>query len=60
MQEVDVAIVADVGTLQRLPHIVGQGGSQHKAKYHLQCFVLLMMYELSNPQDTFALQLQPC
>ena len=25
MQEVDVAIVADVGTLQRLPAIVGQG-----------------------------------
>lgn len=27
-QEVDVAIVADVGTLQRLPAIVGQGVSQ--------------------------------
>lgn len=25
VKEVDVAIVADVGTLQRLPHIVGQG-----------------------------------
>ena len=25
LQEVDVAIVADVGTLQRLPTIVGQG-----------------------------------
>ena len=41
MQEVDVAIVADVGTLQRLPHIVGQGSFQHEPSSKLQCFVWL-------------------
>lgn len=40
MQEVDVAIVADVGTLQRLPRIVGQG----KTCYHIVGVLALNLF----------------
>lgn len=42
VQEVDVAIVADVGTLQRLPPIVGQGDSWQHIWHPCQSVFLLL------------------
>ena len=41
VKEVDLAIAADMGTLQRLPGIVGQGGNRRALYRHRQVLVHL-------------------
>ena len=47
VQEVDVAIVADVGTLQRLPPIVGQGDSWQLMWHPCQSVFFLLHVQLT-------------